>query len=211
MRRQPDYRLYVITERWGGRTHLEVVRAAVRGGATAIQLREKELPPAAVADEARAIAELCQGAGVTFIVNDWVDQARAWGADGVHLGETDADPEAARETLGREALLGLSATRLEAVAGLCARADYLGAGPVLATATKPDAAAAFGMEGLRQMVQAATVPVVAIGGMNAEVVPQVMRAGAAGVAVISAVTRAADMEDAVRRMRQAIEESEAAS
>jgi len=210
MRAQPDYRLYVITERWGGRTHLEVARAAVRGGATVIQLREKELPPAEVAPEARAIATLCELTGVTFIVNDWPTEARAWKAQGVHLGESDADPALARRLLGEEAVIGLSVSRLEAVPDLCQQADYLGAGPVCGTATKADAPAAIGVDGLRRIVQAATVPVVAIGGITEEIVPQVIRAGAVGVAVISAVTRAPDMEAAARRLRRAVDESRAA-
>lgn len=202
-----DYRLYVITERWQDRRHLDVARAAIEGGATVVQFREKELPEETVLAEARAIAELCRQAGVTFIVNDSVELAQLCGANGVHVGQTDAAPAAARQALGAKALVGVSAAVLGEALPHLEVADYLGVGPVVATATKPDAAPAIGTAGLADICRAVTQPVVAIGGINEHNAAACIAAGAAGIAVISAVSRADDMAAAARRLRAVVEEA----
>ncbi len=200
---RPRLRLYVVTEDAGaGRSHLDVVRAAVAGGATAVQLREKLLPDAELTALAREAALLCRQAGVLFLVNDRVEVARAAGADGVHLGQEDAPARLARAALGPEAVVGVScATPAEARAAEAAGADYVGVGSVYATATKPDAGAPIGLEGLRAVRAAVALPVVAIGGIGPANAAAVLRAGADGVAVVSAITRAPDMEAAVRALR----------
>lgn len=202
--------LYVITavdpER--GRDHLDVVRAALAGGADALQLREKEAPGRELYRLALRVRELVreQGGETLFLVNDRVDVALAAGADGVHLGQEDLPATAARDILGPGAVLGISAGSVEeAVAAEREGADYLGVGPVFPTPSKPDAGEPMGLGGLRAVRRAVRIPIVAIGGINEENLEGVLEAGAEGIAVISAVTAAADMEEAVRRLRRALD------
>lgn len=157
-------------------TDLDTARQAVAAGATVVQLRVKAPTPEVVA-RGRGFSEL----GVTFVVNDDVDAAVELGADGVHLGQDDAGAERARAA---GLLLGRSVTALDQVPGL--DADYLGAGPVWETPSKGDAEPAFGLDGLRAICAAATVPVVAIGGVDASNAGDCIRAGAIGVATIRA-------------------------
>lgn len=203
-----DLSLYVITDARlsRGRTHVEVVEAAIRGGATVVQYREKGATTHRMVEEARELGELCQKAGVLFIVNDRVDVALAVEADGVHLGVDDMPIPIARRLLGPDGLIGFSPETIEqARAAEAEGANYLGVGPVFGTATKPDAGHPIGLEGLRRMVAAVSIPVVGIGGINAQNAPQVIRAGAAGVAVISAVVGAEDVDAAARQLREAVE------
>jgi thiamine-phosphate pyrophosphorylase len=200
-----DYRLYVITCRDGasGRGHLDVAAAALEGGARAVQLRDKEMPARELLELALRIKEMIaeRAPGTLLIVNDRVDVARAAGADGVHLGQEDLPYRAAREILGPGALIGVSATCLaEAREAEAAGADYLGVGPVFPTPSKPDAAPAMGLEGLAKIRAAVRTPIVAIGGIGEDEVEAVLGAGADGIAVISAVTGASDMAEAVRRL-----------
>jgi thiamine-phosphate pyrophosphorylase len=159
-------------------TDVDTARQAVAAGATVVQLRVKA-PTEEVVARGRGIREL----GVTFVVNDDVDAALELGADGVHLGQGDEGAERARAA---GLLLGRSVTALDQVAGL--DADYLGAGPVWETPSKHDAEPALGREGLRAICEAATVPVVALGGVDASNAADCIRAGAAGVAAIRAAT-----------------------
>jgi thiamine-phosphate pyrophosphorylase len=159
-------------------TGADTARQAVAAGATVVQLRVKA-PTAEVVARGRGIRDL----GVTFVVNDDVDAALELGADGVHLGQGDEGAERARAA---GLLLGRSVTALDQVGGL--DADYLGAGPVWETPSKHDAEPALGLEGLRAICDAATVPVVAIGGVDASNAGDCIRAGAAGVAAIRAAT-----------------------
>jgi thiamine-phosphate pyrophosphorylase len=207
--RRADWRVYVITAdppRARGRSHLEIARAAVRGGATAVQLRMKDAPARAIVETARAIADVCREAGVAFLVNDRIDAALAAGADGAHVGQDDIPGEAARALLGPGRLLGISAaTADEAAAAERAGADYLGVGAVYATATKADAGAAVGLARIREVAAATGLPVVGIGGIALGGAAAVIQAGAAGVAVITAVTLAGDMADATRRLREEVD------
>jgi thiamine-phosphate pyrophosphorylase len=159
-------------------TDVDTARQAVAAGATVVQLRVKA-PTDEVVARGRGIRDL----GVTFVVNDAVDAALELGADGVHLGQGDEGAERARAA---GLLLGRSVTALDQVAGL--DADYLGAGPVWETPSKHDAEPPLGLEGLRAICDAATVPVVAIGGVDASNAGDCIRAGAAGVATIRAAT-----------------------
>jgi thiamine-phosphate pyrophosphorylase len=160
---------------------LEAARRAVEGGATVVQLRRKGASTEELVEVGRGFGDL----GVTFVVNDDVEAAIRLRADGVHLGRTD---EGAERALEAGLLLGLSAaTRREAAVGEHRGAGYIGAGPVWATPSKLDADPPIGLDGLREICQSVTVPVVAIGGVNAGNAGECIRAGAAGVAVIRAL------------------------
>lgn len=203
-----DWSLYVITDARlsRGRTHLDVVRDAILGGATVVQYREKGATTRRMVEEARALLELCREAGVPLIINDRVDVALAVGADGVHLGVDDMPVGIARRLLGPDKLIGHSPETLEQVrASEADGADYLGVGSVFGTATKPDAGSPIGLVGLERVIAAVSIPVVGIGGITAQNAAQVIRAGAAGAAVISAVVAAEDVEAAARRLWERIE------
>ena len=171
---------------------LEPARVAVENGATAVQWRLKEVPRVDVVERGRATRSLCARHGVPFIVNDDVEAALMLGADGVHLGREDDGAEAAKE---HGLMLGLSATTLEEAQAADGRADYIGAGPIWATPSKPDAAPPIGIDGLRELCAAVSTPVVAIGGIDASNAAECVRAGAAGVAVM----RASNYADAIVR------------
>lgn len=189
-----------------GRGHLDVARAAVAGGATAVQLRDKGLPARELTELARAMGDICRPAGVLFLVNDRVDVAVAAGADGAHIGQEDLPVAAARALLGPSAVLGVSvANPEEARLAEAGGASYLGVGSVYATASKADAGAPIGLSGLAAVRRGTGLPIVAIGGLTADNACPVLGAGADGVAVISWVTEAADMEAAVRALRAAVE------
>lgn len=205
-----NWALYVITDPKlsRGRSHLEVARAAIRGGATVIQLRDKEATTRELVETGQRLRALTREMDVTFIVNDRVDVALAVEADGVHLGVDDMPVPIARRLMGPEAIIGFSPETVEQARQAEADgADYLGVGAVFGTGTKPDAGPPIGLEGLREMVQAVSIPVVAIGGITADNAARCIRAGAAGVAVISAVIVAEDIEAAARRLRERIEEA----
>lgn len=207
VRRALDLRVYVITDRgFRGRSHEEVARAALAGGATFLQLRDKRATARELVVWARRLRELAREAGVPLVVNDRVDVALAAEADGVHVGEDDLPVPDARRLMGPRGVVGASAgTVEEAVRAERDGADYLGVGPVFPTATKADAGEAIGLEGLRRVVRAVRIPVVAIGGITADNAAEVVRAGAAGVAVVSAVAGADDMVEAARRLRQCVD------
>lgn len=189
-----------------GRTLVEVVRAALRGGASAVQLRDKSATARDAAALARLLREETARAGALFFVNDRVDVALAAGADGAHLGDDDLPIAAARRIVPEGFILGASADTAEA-ALQAARdgADYVGVGPVYATASKPDAGEAVGVERIGEVARRSPVPVVGIGGITAGNGAAVIGAGAVGVAVIAAVMRAADPEAAARELRHAID------
>jgi thiamine-phosphate pyrophosphorylase len=203
-----DWRVYVITDSHParGRSHRAIAEAAVRGGATAVQLRMKAEPARVMWETAREIAALCRAEGVAFLVNDRVDLALAAGADGAHVGQDDLPAETARALLGDALVLGVSAaTEDEAAAAWRAGADYLGVGAIYATGTKGDAGAPVGLSRIRSISRAVPIPLVGIGGITVENAAEVIRAGAAGVAVISAVTLADDMVVATRRLREQVD------
>lgn len=191
--------VYVVTDPGAPLPVPEQARAAARGGAWAVQLRDKAAPDAEIARLAEALLAELAPQGVRVFVNDRVEVARATGAD-LHLGQGDGDPRAARDRIAPGALLGLSVETVAQCAAIPEGVSYIGAGPVRATATKPDAAAPIGPEGLARIVAAAPVPALAIGGLTAEDAPALRRAGAAGMAVVSAVTRAPDPEAATRAL-----------
>ena len=200
-----DLRLYVVLDPAvaGGRSVVEIARQAIAGGATMLQLRDKRSPDRDVLASATAISQLCRTESTPFIVNDRVDIAYACGADGVHLGHDDLPPAVARKLLGEDAIIGMSAGNLdELAAALPARPDYLGVGPMYATRTKNDAGAPVGPAMIRTLREAAPViPLVGIGGITAENAAAVIAAGADGIAVVSAVVGAQNVEAATRALR----------
>jgi thiamine-phosphate pyrophosphorylase len=174
---------------------LEAAERALADGATVVQLRLKDAETAEVVAAGRPILAACRAARVAFVVNDDVEAALRLGADGVHLGQGDAGAERALEG-GLQ--LGLSAGTVgEAQAAEAAGASYVGAGPVWATPSKPDAGPPLGLEGLAAICGAVTVPVIAIGGVDASNAADCIRAGAAGVAVIRAVAELRALRAAV--------------
>ena len=188
----------------GSRDFLSVVGAAVRGGATLIQLREKDAEHEHVVALAKAVKAVLPS-HVPLILNDHAEAALAAGADGVHLGQDDGPPAAARALLGPKAIIGLSVGNLaEAAVSDVSLVDYLGVGPVFATGTKADAGAAIGPEGVLPVRKALGRPSVAIGGITVASAEAVIAAGADGVAVVSAIARATDPEAAARALKEAV-------
>lgn len=202
-----DVRLYLVLdpERAGGRDPVAVAEAALRGGVTVLQLRWKNGPLREMLRLGEALRDLCRRYGVPFLVNDRVDAALALAADGVHVGQEDLPAAVARQLLGPQAYVGVSArTPEQARAAEAEGADYLGTGSVFPTGSKENAIW-IGLEGLARVARATRLPVVAIGGVQAENAGACIRAGAAGVAVISAITLADDPEAAARALRSAVD------
>jgi thiamine-phosphate pyrophosphorylase len=196
-------RLIVVTDPdcGKGRAVVEVVRAALRGGAPAIQLRMKDAPAREMAAVARLLLADTRAADALLFVNDRMDVALAVGADGAHLGQDDLPAAAARRIAPPGFLIGLSAETPELARQAEADgADYVGVGPVYATGSKADAGDAVGTTRIVQVVSAVRIPVVGIGGITIANAGEVVRAGAAGVAVIGAVMRAGDPEAATRAL-----------
>ncbi|WP_302964634.1 thiamine phosphate synthase [uncultured Adlercreutzia sp.] len=202
-------RLYAVTDNaWlGERTLAQCVEEALAGGATFVQLRDKHAAPDALAAEAAELLALCRDAGVPFVVNDEVECALAVGADGVHVGQDDTACERARALLGPDAIVGVSAQTVEqARAAEAAGADYLGVGGVRGTATKPEAGV-LTPEEFRAIAAAVDIPVVAIGGVNAETIPLLADLDVDGAAVVSAIFAADDIEGATRELSRIIDET----
>ena len=173
---------------------LETARLAVEGGATVVQWRLKDVPRVDVVERGRATRSLCARHGVTFVVNDDVEAALMLGAEGVHLGRGDDGAERAKDN---GLLLGLSAATLGEARVAESAADYIGAGPVWETRSKADADPAIGLEGLRGICAAVSVPVIAIGGIDETNAADCIHAGATGVAVLRAARDAARLSRAI--------------
>ena len=182
-----------------------VVAAAVRGGATLVQLRDKEASDRDLMDQATELKRLLVPLGVPLIVNDRVDIAVAADADGAHVGQDDMAPTQARRLLGPERILGVSVSNADEIATADpAVADYAGVGTVFPTTTKDKLAAPLGVDGFAHLRARLPLPVVAIGGIAEGNAADVVAAGADGIAVVSAVCAAADPEDACRRLSREI-------
>jgi len=195
--------LCLVTDRGlcRGRPLEEVVQQAVRGGVASVQLREKDLSTRAFVETAARLKALLAPAKVPLIINDRVDVALAVGAEGVHLGQADLPCELARRLLGPRAIIGLSVERWEDVERAQGQpVDYLGVSPVFPTATKLDTVGAWGLEGVSRIRAFSRHPLVAIGGLNAGNLAQVVRAGAEGIAVVSAVCSAQDPQAAAAEL-----------
>jgi thiamine-phosphate pyrophosphorylase len=211
MTRRFDPTLYLVTdpELARGRRLADIVAAAVRGGVTLVQLRDKHAAGRALLETARALRSVLDPLGVPLLVNDRADVAHAAGT-GCHVGQSDLPAAAARAILGPDAILGVSLDDPEQVHAIDpAQVDYVAHGPFAATATKADAGGAVAAAGLTAARRLTGLPLVAIGGIDARNAAAAVRAGADGVAVVSAIMAAADPETASRELRAAIDATKA--
>ena len=200
--------LYAVTDRaWlGERSLADCVRQAIAGGATFVQLREKDAPRDEAVRLGRELAGICAEGGVPFVVDDDVDAVLEIGADGVHVGQDDMACTQAREKLGPDAIVGVSAqTVAQALAAQAAGASYLGVGALIPTPTKPDAAD-VSLDELAAICAAVDIPVVGIGGLNANTIGGLKGSGADGAAVVSAIFAADDCRAAAAQLRALCEE-----
>ncbi|HEY8907561.1 MAG TPA: thiamine phosphate synthase [Rhodoferax sp.] len=197
-------RLYLVTDQQAllGRTLTDVVLAAVQGGVTCVQLREKQASTRDFVALACALNELLRPLGVPLVINDRIDVALASGAQGVHLGQSDLSVEQARRLLPQQVFIGLSVETMEDVARAAGQpVDYLGVSPIYPTPTKTDTAAPWGLDGLRQVRAVTDLPLVAIGGIHLGNAAEVLQAGADGLAVVSALCSADDPASAARALK----------
>lgn len=210
-----DLRVYAVTDRsWLGLAEnateaekqaalCQQVRAALDGGTTFVQMREKHLDHTDMIAEATALQEICHAAGVPFVVNDAVDVALAMNADGIHIGQDDMSAQEARALIGPSKILGVSAQTVEqALQAERDGADYLGVGAVFPTSSKDDAAE-VSHETLTAICNAVNIPVVAIGGITCENVSKLASSGIVGVAVISAIFAHKDITAAAAHLVKA--------
>jgi len=208
MRRPIDWSLYLVTDRGlcADMSLEDVVERALRGGVTVVQLREKACSAPECIALAQKLQPLLAAYGVPLIINARVDVALAVGAEGVHVGQGDMAPVEVRRRVGCDMRIGLSVETVEQVVeaeGL--DVDCLGVSPVFTTPTKTDTGDAWGLDGLRGVRSLSRHPLVAIGGIDESNVADVVRTGADGIAVVSAICAAEDPEAAARRLRQRIE------
>jgi len=187
-------------------THAEMADAAIRGGADVIQFRQKAGSIRDILANASEVAEVCRAGGATLLVDDRVDVALAVGADGVHLGQTDMPLAEARKVLGDDAIIGITAPSIaEARDAEAGGADYIGFGPVYPTRSKANPSSVKGLEGVLEMANSVDLPIIGIAGITARRCADVLRAGAHGVAVMTAISCADDPEEATRQFAQTIE------
>ncbi|SER98736.1 thiamine-phosphate diphosphorylase [Vreelandella subterranea] len=200
-----DLSLYLVTDATLCQRHgLErTVSEAVRGGVTMVQLRDKQASDAQMIDQARRLKALLAGSGVALIINDRLEVALASQADGLHVGQSDTTVRQARVAMGPKAILGLSINTVEQLHDApIDQLDYVGIGPIFATPSKQDHAQPIGFGGLASLIKDCPIPSVAIGGLNASHVNAIRRAGADGLAVISAICGQPDPEAAARAFQR---------
>lgn len=203
-----ELQLYAITDRhWlNGRSLYEVVKESLDGGVTFLQLREKQLDKDHFLEEAKKLQGLCSEYNVPFIINDNVEIALAINADGVHIGQSDMEMKEAREKLGPDKIIGVSAhTKEEALLAQAQGADYLGVGAVFPTSSKDDAES-VSYETLKEICDVVSIPVVAIGGITRENLHQLSGSGISGISVISAIYAQSDIKEAARELKQCVQE-----
>ncbi|MBT8399794.1 MAG: thiamine phosphate synthase [Rhodothermia bacterium] len=203
-------RLHIITDFWFQQrySHAELASMAISGGADTIQFRQKHGSTRHLLEEAQKTADLCREAGIPLIVNDRIDVALAIEANGIHLGQEDFPLAVARRLLGKEVIIGATATTLgQARKAQDEGASYVGFGPVYATSSKANPAAVKGIDILSQVCHGVDIPVIAIAGIKTDRVSEVMSAGAHGVAVMTAVSLADDPVSAVRDLAERLRES----
>ena len=206
---EKSLRLYAVTDRsWlGGATLEQQVEEALKGGATFVQLREKNLDRQTFYQEAECIGKLCRRYGVPFVIDDDVELALESGADGVHIGQSDMALLEARARMGEGKIIGVSAqTVAQAREAEKNGAVYLGVGAVFSTSTKLDAVE-VSRATLREICESVSIPVVAIGGINAGNLPELRKTGIAGVAVVSAIFAAPDIRKAAEKLRKLSEDT----
>lgn len=203
-----ELQLYAITDRhWlNGRSLYEVVKESLDGGVTFLQLREKQLDEDHFLAEAKKLQGLCSEYNVPFIINDNVEIALAINADGVHIGQSDMEMKEAREKLGPDKIIGVSAhTKEEALLAQAQGADYLGVGAVFPTSSKDDAES-VSYETLKEICDVVSIPVVAIGGITKDNLHQLSGSGISGISVISAIYAQPDIKEAARELKQCVQE-----
>lgn len=204
-----DYSLYLVTDRSlsKGRSTAEIVAAAVAGGVSCIQLREKSCGTREFMNEALALQPLLKSRDIPLIINDRLDIALAIEADGVHLGQSDMPIGMARKIAGDSLIIGISAESVDdALRAEQEGADYIGISPVFSTPTKTDIAPPLGLEGVRQIRALVDIPLVGIGGINLDNAESVLAAGADGIAVVSAIVSAADPAGAAKKLKTLIDQ-----
>ena len=205
-----DYSLYLVTDRslsCGRRTE-DVVREAVAGGVTVVQLREKHCSTREFIEEARALHPLLRQLGIPLIINDRLDVALAIGAEGLHLGQSDMQIADARR-LAPSLIIGVSAECFDdALQAERDGADYIGISPVFATPTKTDTAEPFGIEGIRTIRTHVSIPLVGIGGINQTNAAEIIKAGADGIAVVSAIVSANSPQNAAAELRALVQSAQ---
>lgn len=194
-----NYKLYLITDRsfLNGRSLKDCVEAAIKGGVTLVQVREKDASTREFYKIAKEVKESTSKYNIPLLINDRIDIALAIDAEGVHLGQSDMPIKLARKILGEDKIIGISANTLEeALEAQKAGADYLGIGPVFYTGTKKDIDEPIGVHGLKEITQNIRIPSVAIGGINKENAESVLETGVNGISVISAILGSEDIEKA---------------
>lgn len=202
-RKKETMLLYAVTDRaWTGvQTLYQQVECALKGGVTCVQLREKDLPAGEFLEEAKEIGSLCCAYGVPFIINDNVEIALACGADGVHVGQSDMDAGEVRAAVGSQMMIGVSAKTVEeALQAQRSGADYLGVGAVFSTSTKLDATE-VSRQTLKDICTAVDIPVTAIGGISRDNILELSGTGIDGVALVSAIFGAEDIEGRCRELK----------
>jgi thiamine-phosphate pyrophosphorylase len=202
-----DFDLYPVTSEKlsGGRTNLEVLEAFLDGGASIVQLREKELDDRSFYEMATAFRRRTREAKATFIVNDRVDICVAVDADGVHLGQGDLPIPVARRLLGPERIIGVSTHSVdEALRAAAQGADYINVGPIYPTTTKEHSGPSVGVDLFREVSQKVRLPITVMGGIKLDNLDPLLTAGARRIAVVTAVVTARDISEAVRQLRARI-------
>lgn len=204
-----DLSLYVIIDRrmMRGRSPIQIAKEAIEGGATALQLREKDMESRDLCNLTSSIREVAKRRRVLFLVDDRVDIALAVDADGVHLGSKDLPIRIARKLLGRNKIIGATVRNLsQALKAQREGADYLSLGPIFSTKTRKNLPLPRGLKTITRIKKKIKIPLIAIGGINKDNVARVIRAGADGIAVVSAVTRAENIQKATRELLSRIRE-----
>ncbi len=207
MKQQVDYSVYLVTDKNISlpRSVEEVVELAMRGGATIVQLREKELSTRDFIELARRVKKILSPLNIPLILNDRVDVAFACNADGVHVGQQDMPYKIVRQLMGPDAIIGLSVETLEqAVEMENSDVDYFGVSPIFHTPTKTDISTEWGIEGLKLLRSKTRHPLVAIGGINLSNARSMIEAGADGLAIVSAICAAPDPEEASKQFREIV-------
>ncbi len=201
-----NYSIYLVTDSELTKMPVpETVRKAVAGGVTCVQIREKSAGTREFIEIAAAVKNILAGSVVPLIINDRVDIALAVKADGVHLGQSDMPIDIARKICGQEMIIGLSAeSEKDAIVAERDGADYIAVSPVFSTPTKIDTAKPLGLSGIKNIKNLVNLPVIGIGGINLSNAADVIKSGADGIAVVSAIMAADDPEKAARELRAAM-------
>ncbi len=205
-----DYCLYLVTDRnlVGKKSVLSIVSEAIKGGVTIVQYREKNASTRLMIEEGRVLHKITKKAGIPLIIDDRIDVALAIDAEGVHVGQSDMPANIARQIIGQEKILGVTASNVvEARKAVEDGADYLGVSDIFGSTTKTDTGKPIGVGMIKQIIKKVKIPIVGIGGITLENANQVIRAGADGIAVISAVFLAKEPKFAAEKLKKIVNEA----